>query len=290
MWSFSETENKIKELIQKFLDIKSEVVSNRVRGQNGTSSPAGTFDSANFAGQGKTTGIPIGAVFHHYTDGKLMQIDNVGQNNVMITMVNATNSERRPDKPSNFFGNGYYFQFMTNNPNTKEVYSHLVIDEKANLFWNGVSPTGGISVPTLTSAKDDGGYPAFLIKSSKVHQTLVRFENGNNIAYLLLNKTGNRCDIVSPSDNTDGIQIETKSNGIRLAPANGNVDLVNANIRKAYNGLWYNVYPTLYGTTANRPSDIAGKYGMPYFDMTLNKEIKVNNLGTGWVDAMGNPV
>lgn len=271
-------------------EMAAEVVSRRLRGENNLNSPAGTFDSANFAGQGKTTGIPIGNVFHHYTDGKLMQIDNVGQNNVMITMVNANNPVRRPDKPSTFYGNGYYFQLMTNNPNTNEVYSHLVIDEKANLFWNGVSPSGGINVPTLTSAKDDGGYPAFLIKSSKNHQTLVRFENGNGIAQLLLNKTGNRSDIVSPSNTTDGLQVESKAGGIRLAPANGQVDLVNANVRKNYNGLWYSVYPTIYGTTANRPTDIAGKYGMPYFDMNLNKQIYVNNLGNGWIDAMGNPV
>lgn len=278
----------LENIIKKY---SSEFVSGRVRGQNSVSSPAGTFDSANFAGQGKTTGIPIGVVFHHYTDGKTVQIDNVGENNVIVTMVNANNPNRRPDKPPTFYGNGYYLQLMTNNPNTKEVYSHLVVDEKANLFWNGISPNGNISVPTLTSAKDDGGYPAFLIRSSKKHQTLVRFENGNNTAYLLLNKTGNRCDIVSPSDNTDGIQIESKSNGIRLAPANGNVDLVTGSkIRSVQNGSWFSHYPIVYGTTSNRPTDIAGKYGMPYFDMTLNKMICVNNLGNGWVDFMGNPV
>ena len=44
-------------------------------------------DFANFAGQGKTkSNVPIGFAFHHYTDGNVMQIDNVGENNNILIL------------------------------------------------------------------------------------------------------------------------------------------------------------------------------------------------------------
>ena len=116
---FLENSLKIKDIISKLdtkvnkSDQKSEMVSRRVRGQNNVDSPAGTFDFANFAKQGQETGIastPIGGIIHHYTDGKVLQIDNVGENNVILTMVTANNPTRRPDKDSTFYGNGYFLQ------------------------------------------------------------------------------------------------------------------------------------------------------------------------------------
>lgn len=282
-------------------DQKSEMVSRRVRGQNNVDSPAGTFDFANFAQQGNETGIastPIGGIIHHYTDGKVLQIDNVGENNVILTMVNANNPTRRPDKDSTFYGKGYFLQLFTNNQNKKDdvntggIYDHLTIDEKGMFFWSGYTPSGVKNNPTtFTTGKDYDYYPAFVFNAVKEHEDIMQLKtNGNTILSLKYNKATLGSEIYSPG-NMDGMSIKTGKGDIRLQPVSGKnvrVDYILYNNKQDGRGA-KEVAVIDYGLTSERPTTNL-QCGMMFFDRTLNKPIWRNKDNNGWVDAMGTSV
>ena len=282
-------------------DQESEMVSRRVRGQNNINSPAGTFDFANFAQQGNETGIastPIGGIIHHYTDGKVLQIDNVGENNVILTMVNANNPTRRPDKDSTFYGKGYFLQLFTNNQNKKDdvntggIYDHLTIDEKGMFFWSGYTPSGVKNNPTtFTTGKDYDYYPAFVFNAVKEHEDIMQLKtNGNTILSLKYNKATLGSEIYSPG-NMDGMRIKTGKGDIRLQPVSGKnvrVDYILYNNKQDGRGA-KEVAVIDYGLTSERPTTNL-QCGMMFFDRTLNKPIWRNKDNNGWVDAMGTSV
>ena len=282
-------------------DQESELVSRRVRGQNNVDSPAGAFDFANFAKQGKETGIastPIGGVIHHYTDGKVLQVDNVGENNVIVTLVNANNPTRRPDKADTFFGNGYFLQLMTNNQNKRDdvntggIYDHLTIDKEGMLFWSGYKPSGVKNNPTtFTTGKDYDYYPAFVFNAVKQHEDLMQLKtNGKVILSFKYNKATTGSEIYSPTD-MDGINIKTGKGDIRIQPATGkNVRLDNIIYNNKQDGRGVKEVAVIdYGVTSERPTTNL-QCGMMFFDRTLNKPIWRNKDNNGWVDAMGTSV
>ena len=292
----SSLDNKVNKV-----DQANEMVSRRVRGQNNVDSPAGTFDFANFAKQGQETGIastPIGGVIHHYTDGKVVQIDNVGENNVILTMVNANNPTRRPDKDSTFYGKGYFLQLFTNNQNKRDdvntggIYDHLTIDEKGMFFWSGYKPSGVKNNPTtFTTGKDYDYYPAFVFNAVKEHEDIIHLQTkGNTILSLRYNKTISGSEIYSPS-NMDGMNIKTGKGDIRLQPVSGKSVRIsnNAYINKQDGRGAKEVSVIDFGTTSERPTTNL-QCGMMFFDRTLNKPIWRNKDNNGWVDAMGTSV
>ena len=93
------------------IDNKTNLTNKRIEVINEKNDSKGIIDFANFGGQGNSN-APIGIVFHHYTDGKLIQIDNVGENNDILTLKNANNPNRRTDKPSEFVGNGNFLKLI----------------------------------------------------------------------------------------------------------------------------------------------------------------------------------
>ena len=275
-------------------ELESEVVSRRVRGQNNVDSPAGVFDFANFAQQGKSgiASLPIGGVIHHYTDGKVLQIDNVGENNVIVTMVNANNTVRRPDKADTFFGSGYYLQLMTNNQNIGQVISHFVIDEKANFFWNGTSRTGEKTQSTkLTNAKEYGYTPAFIFETVNKHEDMIHFKNGDRVFMIIADNNAVNCAEIKSSNVSDGMNIKAIKGDIRISPAEGkNVRISNNVYINKQDGRGPKEVAVIdFGTTSERPTTNL-ECGMMYFDRTLNKPIWRNKDNNGWVDAMGTSV
>ena len=66
------------------------------------------LDLASFGGQGIGGFNPIGFVFHHYSNSRMVQMDNVGANNEILYLKNATNSTRRADQPSDFIGSAKF--------------------------------------------------------------------------------------------------------------------------------------------------------------------------------------
>lgn len=262
-------------------DFASEIVSRRVRGENSIDSPAGTFDSANFAGQTLGKKAPIGNVFHHYTDGKCIQIDNVGEGNVIVTMVNANNPTRRADKPNTFFGSGYYLQLMTNNPNTEEVYSHFVIDENGNPFWNGVKPSGSKNnTTTFKNAKDDLSLPCFEFVPINKHQRPYSYQNGNGRVLYYVEENGTICSIATPLE-----YIELKGVNARIVGAE--IALVGESKSKGINGDLREVQLREVGARSGYRTDNL-KVGTMIFDNTLNKPLWWD--GSNWRDANGSIV
>lgn len=286
----------IERLVEEYKnELSVEVVTTRLRGQNSPSSPAGTFDSANFAGQGLTTGIPIGNVFHHYTDGKAIQIDNVGEGNVIVTMVNANNKTRRPDKADTFYGTGYYLQLMTNNQNTGEVYSHMVIDNNANPFWSGVKQNGSPQSVEFTNAKEYNYIPAFVFKTTREHGEIVRLKNVDKTVLIVGENTAvEALEIKSSSDMTGGITVAPEVGDIRIVPTVGRVVMNGTDVLVKISALNMatptNVQPIIHGTSDVRPTIKTGMCGMCYFDRTLNKPIWVDKTESNWVDATGTVV
>lgn len=282
-------------------DQESEMVSRRVRGQNSTDSPAGAFDFANFAKQGQETGLastPIGGIIHHYTDGKVIQIDNVGENNVILTMVNANNPTRRPDKDPTFFGKGYFLQLFTNNQNKRDdvntggIYDHLTIDEKGMLFWSGYTPSGNkTNSTTFTTGKEYGYTPAFVFNAIQEHEDLLHLKtNDKTVLSFKYNKSTLGSEIYSPSS-MDGLNIKTGKGDIRLQPISGKnvrVDYTIYNNKQDGRGA-KEVAVIDYGLTSERPTTNL-QCGMMFFDRTLNKPIWRNKDNNGWVDATGTSV
>lgn len=116
---------------------------------NGTLSTNGAVDVANFAGQGLSSGVPIGFVFHHYTDGKLLQIDNVGSGPT-LTLKNARNPVRRADKPSNYVGSGNYLEILRDDGTGSEV-QEAFINKDLDIVWR-TRPMNRISGKSDTSS------------------------------------------------------------------------------------------------------------------------------------------
>ncbi|MCK7461141.1 MAG: hypothetical protein MZU84_03290 [Sphingobacterium sp.] len=71
-------------------------------GSSDTESPV---DIANFPGVNRRS-----FVVHHYNDGEMIVLDNVGENNVFALLRNARNTTRRPDKPDTFYGNADFLR------------------------------------------------------------------------------------------------------------------------------------------------------------------------------------
>lgn len=269
---------------------ESEVVSRRVRGQNNPESPAGSFDFANFAHQGKETGIattPIGGVIHHYTDGKVLQIDNVGQGNVIVTMVNANNKTRRPDKDETFFGSGYYLQLMTNNQNIGQVLSHFVIDEKANFFWNGNSRTGEKNQTTkLTTGKEYGYTPAFIFETTKKHEDMIQFKNADTVFFVIAENNTVNCAELRATNLSEGMNIKALKGDIRLQVSNGSGIRIdgNAYINKNDNRGAKEISVIDCVNSSERPSDLTGKRGCELYDVNLDKPIWVSQGETKFIE------
>lgn len=119
---------------------------------------AGVSDEANFAGQG-TTPAPIGWIKHHYTDGNLEQIDNVGDGNTILVIKNANNPTRRPDKVSNFVGTGVFLALLEHNLSGPSSHNMFNIDRNAVLTWTGDNPR--TTTAKLQNTKADDSFWAF---------------------------------------------------------------------------------------------------------------------------------
>jgi len=69
------------------------------------------LDIKNFSRQG-LGGEPTAVIVHHYTDGHLMQLDNVGTGDI-LRLVNAQNATHRSDEASDYVGTGNFLKLIT---------------------------------------------------------------------------------------------------------------------------------------------------------------------------------
>lgn len=140
---------------------------------NGTASTTGVFDVANFAGQTLGSSASIGFVFHHYTDGAMIQVDNVGEANNIITLKNAHNPTRRSDKAADFVGSGTYIRFDKHNYSLGYSQTLGFVDKDFKIVWTGVA-----GIATFWQNRADDGTAAFRLQTTNAHVNILDVLNG----------------------------------------------------------------------------------------------------------------
>lgn len=188
-----------------------------VKAINTNDSVIGTFDFANFAGQGKPNAT-IGGAIHHYTDGIGVQIDNVGENNTIMVLKNANNPSRRPDKAPDFIGNGSFISCVEHNPTPSQPSKRLfLVNKKGDLYWlDREEPV------SLVTSKISNSNASFEINSTNKNVQLLRLRNGGRTDLLIGNN--GTCDLIT-GDGADGLKLETAKGGIELKPVNEEVTI-----------------------------------------------------------------
>ena len=139
------------------------------------------FDVASFGGQGIPGFNPIGFVYHHYSDSRMIQIDNVGSNNEILYLKNANNPTRRADKPADYIGSG---KFISANRQESDgaggvtgTLEGFYISEDFELVWP-MKPTGVNTVRLWNNVAADSEFWTHEFKNTHEQQFLFRIDNG----------------------------------------------------------------------------------------------------------------
>jgi hypothetical protein len=207
------TLDELQALIETTLpDLKFKPFS-RLELRNSRESSEGLFDAPNFAGQTDYGNEPIGFIFHHYTDGGMIQIDNVGESNDIIRLKNAQNANRRPDKPSSFVGSGNFLAFDEHDDSLGFSQRLGFIDKAFKIVWTGVK-----GIATLWQNKADDGTPAFRLQTTNNHDYILNILNGltTNVFNFRNDVTYTRARIDSHPDQTNGMYINAGAGNLVL--------------------------------------------------------------------------
>ncbi|HFQ5182477.1 TPA: hypothetical protein ACGUW2_004497 [Vibrio vulnificus] len=139
------------------------------------------FDFANFAGQNQGSRRPIGFVFHHYTDGIMTQMDNVGTDNKLLFLKNANNPLRRPDKPADFIGSAKFISLGRNESDgaggVTETREGFFISKDFELVWPQQT-TGTATARIWNNIAAGSQFWSHEFKNSHEQKYLFRIDNG----------------------------------------------------------------------------------------------------------------
>lgn len=280
-------ENEI-DSVNSSLDNKTNLTNKHIEILNSKDDTKGVLELANFAGQGVLSNI-IAFILHHYTDSGMIQLDNVGSGTI-LTLKNAQNASRRPDKDRSYVGNGNFLELYEHDNTSGYAKKIMIITKDGEFLFTGEKGT-----TTLSSNMSDNGYYAFDLKTYKNKEYLLKLTNGDKgqIFSIRSSATNTRLDFETNTNQTNGMRIKTNAGSLDfVSGATGNEDMLlkGKRIRVSNNNgsSYYNVQTTEYGTTANRPTFTV--VGQRYFDTDLNKPIWRNKDNNGWVDSNGNGV
>jgi hypothetical protein len=188
---------------------------------NSADEESGVLDVSNFAGQALGN-VPLGVLFHHYTDGRLCQMDNVGSGTI-LTLKNAQNSTRRPDKAANYVGDGSYLSLQVYDNTSMQSEQLFFINNLSNFVWTGAENTG-----KLLQAKADDGFWAFESRAIAPHANLYNFRNNFNTVLEIKNDVGfTRALLESGANQTNGLEIKSNAGSLVLGSASGTVKFKN---------------------------------------------------------------
>lgn len=173
---------------------------------NGKLDSFGSVNISNFAGQGLST-APIGFIFHHYTDGRMMQLDNVGSGNI-LTLNNARNPNRREDKGTDFVGTGNFLmcsrtKMIEGNP---VLQNPFVITAEAEHLWS-VTPGRHLQL------KADDGLYGFSFTTQNEHENAFAVINGSQRIF----------NVGKGKANVNGVLEITKASDVAPAPIKGGI-------------------------------------------------------------------
>ena len=174
------------------------------------------FDFANFADQGLGGTNAIGFVYHHYTEGVMTQMDNVGEANTILLLKNANNSTRRPDKAVDFIGTAKFIslnrQESDGGGGVTGTLEGFYVSKDFELVW----PMQATGVNTVRLHNNIAAASAFWtheFKNTNEQEFLFRIDNGGTVPF-------------SVQWFSAGQTIDIKSHGgIILRPATGDLNL-----------------------------------------------------------------
>lgn len=169
----------------------------------------GTIDIANFAKQGFSD-APIGVIIHHYTDGNVIQVDNVGQNNFILTLKNARNITRREDKNEDFCGSGHYIRLLQSvvKNGVEEVEELLRIDKDGNMV------SSKSSQKFLTVKKEDGFWAYMFKPTANILNNIIGIVNQDDDLHIGIGRNTNGFNFFRFSNNNPSVfEIRTANDG-----------------------------------------------------------------------------
>lgn len=175
----------------------------------GETSTEYAFEIANF---GNTAGTLDRRAFviHHYNDGEMAVLDNVGDANVFFLMRNANNPVRRPDKPSTFYGTADFFrlQNMYDNAGTLQAVTVLEVKNNGDLVWGHQGAPVNKGVELRNEQASNNGKFAFTLKNKFFNKDVldIQSEDGKTVLWVQ-NPLGTRADIVTSNAQTQGLNI-----------------------------------------------------------------------------------
>lgn len=137
---------------------------------NEVSNTSTIFDFANFAQQGLGS-EPTGFIFHHYTDGHQIQVDNVGTGDI-LRLVNAQNSTRRSDEASDYVGTGDFLKLITTPSGVASSQEVLMFIDKDGYYQY---PRATDFYRIVLNKADDANY-AFQFLLNNDNTNLVNFD------------------------------------------------------------------------------------------------------------------
>lgn len=183
------------------------------------------FELANFGGPQDIDRRAF--VIHHYNDGEMIVLDNVGDN-VFMLMRNANNPVRRGDKPANYSGQGDFIrmQNMYDNAGTLQAVNVLEVKKNGDLVWGhqGASVNQGVKLQNL-QASNNGKF-AFTLANQYYNTNVldIQSEVGKTV-FWVQNPLGTRADLVTSNAMTGGMKVTSSKGNMELSAPEGLIQL-----------------------------------------------------------------
>ncbi len=213
--------NIVSQLEETTNELGNKLNKDRVVAENKKDSTLPLMELFSYAGQEDLSKI-IALILHHYADGDVVQLDNVGEGNCILRLKNAYNPLHRPDKGESFIGTGNFLELCFHNLDTGKQVILGRIDKDGNFTWSEFAKT-----ITFRHNKADDGTAPFQISIGTKHSTLFRFLNANSTVLEILNDGANglKAHFRSGSGQTDGMQFEARKGNLDLVALNGYVTI-----------------------------------------------------------------
>ena len=181
-------DNKIPS-IETSLENKMDLNNNKLVIENtkDDTSPALNVYNKNMQGTFPLGGANAGIVLHNYTDAPAMQIDNVGANSALVINL-ANNPNNRPDKDSNYCGNGNFISTYQTyfDGSEKKTKTPFRISNSAEFVY-----ADGYNSYIRIKSEDDNVNPCFTMLCEKAHKNTFSLMNSTQKYY---NHTNNAQD------------------------------------------------------------------------------------------------
>ena len=177
------------------------------------------LDLANFGGQGIGGFNPIGFVFHHYSNSRMMQMDNVGANNEILYLKNATNPVRRPDQPADFIGSAKFISLNRQESNgaggVTGTLEGFYISKDFEMVWP-MQATGINSVTLWNNVAASSAIWTHVFKNSNEQQYLLSVDNDGTRPFKVEWVSAAQTTVISGHK---GVQVEAEDGDLILKAA-----------------------------------------------------------------------